>query len=85
MNTASSYKPYDLHKIEPTVRIGKNGLTKNQTDEIKKQLEKRKIIKIKMLKSFRRKEAGEMASKIAEKTNSEIISVVGFIIVVRKR
>ena len=38
--------------IEPTIRIGKSGITESQIEEIKKQLKKRKLIKIKFLRSF---------------------------------
>ena len=38
--------------IEPLVRIGKSGLTDSVVTEIKKQVEQKKLVKIKMLKAF---------------------------------
>ncbi|MGB9636673.1 MAG: YhbY family RNA-binding protein, partial [Thermoplasmata archaeon] len=38
-----------LNELEATVRVGKNGLTLSVINEIKKQLKKRKVIKIKFL------------------------------------
>ena len=39
-------------KIEPTIRIGKAGLSNSTIEEIKKQLKGRKLIKIKLLNNF---------------------------------
>lgn len=64
--------------ISPTVRIGKNGLTAETISEIKKQLVKRKIVKIKYLKSFDDREDSSLAEEIANKTNSIIIDKIGF-------
>jgi len=72
--------------IEPVVRIGKSGLTEPVINEIKKQLEKKKLIKIKMLKAFvSGKDKKEMAREIAEKTGSMLVHNVGFIVVVAKK
>ncbi len=71
--------------IEPIVRIGKSGLTESVINEIKKQLEQKKLIKIKMLKAFiSGKDKKELAKEIAEKTNSMLVHNVGFIVVLAK-
>ena len=72
--------------LEPIVRIGKNGLTEGTLNEIKLQLKKKKLIKIKLLKSFvQDKDRKELAKKVSSLTNSEIIESVGFIIVLYKK
>ncbi|MBW2980980.1 YhbY family RNA-binding protein [Candidatus Woesearchaeota archaeon] len=72
--------------LEPIVRIGKNGLTEGTINEIKLQLKKKKLIKIKLLKSFVQDEdRKELARKISSLTDSEIIESVGFIIVLHKK
>ena len=72
--------------IEPTIRIGKNGLTEGTITEIKKQLKKRKIIKIKLLRSFaEREEKDESARKIAELTNSMILERKGFVVTLKSK
>jgi len=38
--------------LEPVIRIGKNGLTESTIKEIKKQLNKKKLIKVKLLRAF---------------------------------
>ncbi len=72
--------------IEPVLRIGKNGLTEGMINEIKLQLKKRKLIKIKLLKSFvQDKDKKLLVQEIAHSTNSEIIESVGFILVLHKQ
>jgi RNA-binding protein len=73
-------------RLEPIMRIGKNGVTDNIIDELKNHLKRRKLIKIKLLKSFSEtNDKKKVAAEIAEKTNSEIISHVGFTVVLWKK
>lgn len=70
-------------EIEATIRIGKNGLTFTMLDEIKKQLKTRKLVKIKMLKSFiEDKNKKEVAEEIATKCKAVLIDLVGFVVVI---
>jgi len=72
--------------LEPGIRIGKNGLTDNAIQEIKKMLKQKKLIKIKMLKPFvADKNKKVLAREIAEKTDSELIHQVGFVVVLNKK
>ena len=46
-------------KLEPVLRMGKGGFSKNFMDELNKILNKRKLVKIKLSKSsFGKKEIG---------------------------
>jgi len=76
----------EARKIEPIMRIGKNGITENVVNEIVKLLKKRGYIKIKFLHSFigmeDRKEAGK---ELAEKSNSDIVEQVGGVVVLMKK
>jgi len=38
--------------LDPVIRIGKKGLSEESISEIKKQLKKNKLIKVKFLRSF---------------------------------
>lgn len=70
--------------LEPVIRIGKNGLTEGTIKEIEKQLKKRKLIKIKLLKSFiEGKDKKSAAKEVAEKTNSILVDQVGFVVVLK--
>ncbi len=72
--------------LEPILRIGKSGLTENLIKEIKRQLKKRELIKIKLLKSAEEREnRKKFAEEIAEKTGSELIYQVGFVVVLHKK
>ena len=70
----------------PLVRIGKSGLTDSVVTEIKKQIEQKKIVKIKLLKAFVGTEnKKKIAQDLAEKTNSNLVQNVGFIVVLSKK
>ena len=72
--------------LEPIIRIGKNGLTIGLINEIKRQLKKKKLVKIKLFKNFlRNKDKKLIAKEIAEKTNSILIEWVGFVVVLYKK
>ena len=72
--------------FEPVIRIGKSGLTEDSIKEIKRQLHKKRLIKIKLLKScLEKKDRKEFAKDIAEKTDSELIDQVGFVVVLNKK
>lgn len=71
--------------IRPLVRIGKNGINDNQINDIRKHLKKRKLIKIKLLKSFRKEETKDISLDIAEKTDSKVIHIIGFTFVLYKK
>lgn len=72
--------------LEPIVRIGKSGLTEGTINEIKRQLKKKKLIKIKLLRSFvQAQNKKTIIKEIASLTNSEIIESVGFILVLSKK
>lgn len=71
--------------LEPDLRIGKNGITDSLVLEIKKQLRKKKLIKIKILKSAREGlNKKEFANELARKTESELVELVGFVFVLYK-
>ena len=68
--------------LEPVVRIGKKGLTDETVQEIKKQLKKKKLIKIKVLRSGL-EDIGikELTDRLVEETGSVLVSRVGFVVV----
>lgn len=63
---------------KPTVWIGKGRISQQVLKEIGKQLKKREMVKIKILKSALQKgKARLVASKIAEQTGATLIDVRG--------
>lgn len=73
-------------KLEPVVRIGKSGLTEPIINEIKRQLKQKRLIKIKLLRSFIGKsERKQLAKEIAGRTEAELVDITGFTVVLSKR
>jgi len=63
---------------EPTVWIGKSGVTNALLGQIKRQLDANEMIKVKVHKtSLEDAEVAELAGKTAEETTSEIVDVRG--------
>lgn len=72
--------------MEPLVRIGKNGLTESVVNQVALLLKKRKLVKVKFLKSFlENNERKSSAAELASATGSELIEQVGFVVVLYKR
>ncbi|HLC49850.1 MAG TPA: YhbY family RNA-binding protein [Candidatus Nanoarchaeia archaeon] len=70
-------------RLEPAVRIGKNGLTENTLKEIDKVLVTRHLVKIKMLKTaFEKGEKEKIISDIVSSTDAELIDSVGNVFVI---
>ena len=79
-----------LHQRKAEINIGKRGIDKPVIEEIKKRLEKRGIVKVKILKTgilSSGMERQELAKTVAEKTNAVLIGVKGrtFILMKKKR
>jgi RNA-binding protein len=63
---------------EPTVWVGKNGVTEALLGQIRRQLEANEMIKVKVQQApLQDAEVAEIADKIADKTRSEIVDVRG--------
>jgi RNA-binding protein len=72
--------------LEPIINIGKAGLTDNVIEEIKVQLKKRKLIKVKFLKSaLKDKDKKQLAQELVDKTDAQLIHKVGFVVVLNKK
>ena len=76
----------DHNALPVLVRIGKLGITATVLDEIKKQIRKRKIIKVKFLPGHAAgKDKRQFAKELAEKTNTELVHQVGFVAVLQRK
>lgn len=71
--------------LQPLVRVGKNGFTPAVMEEIKKQVKKHHLVKIKLLRSFveaySRDQLKELLEKMCVQTSVILITKVGFIVV----
>jgi len=79
----------ELSPEKPTIWIGKEGASSQILNEISRQLEKREMVKVKVLKTaLKEEEIKEIASKVAQQTESTLIDVRGHTIILyrpRKR
>jgi RNA-binding protein len=76
----------EAKKIQPTIRIGKSGLSEGTMSEIKKQLKHKKIIKIKFLNNFiEGKDKKKEIENLINLTDSELIEKKGFTITIYKK
>lgn len=71
------------HKLQPTVRIGKSGITTAVIEELKAQVKNKKIVKVKVLGEDRH-EVKRISNELSEHTGAEIIDVRGNVIVLWK-
>jgi len=79
---------YVLKDEDPTIWVGKEGLTLQLATEIEKQLQKNKMVKIRILPAALQGEvtAQFIATDAAEKTNSGLVEVRGHVFILfRKR
>jgi len=67
-------------EISPTVHVGKEGLKESVAEEIKAQIKKNRLIKIKVLPGAET-ETQEIAVSIAEATGNVVVDVRGGVII----
>ncbi len=70
---------------QPTIWVGKDGASPQTTNEISRQLEKKKTVKVQILKSALNDESAKgIASKVAQQTESALIDVRGHTFILHK-
>ena len=77
-----------LKDENPTIWVGKDGLTPQLASEIDKQLQRSKMVKVRVLPAAMQGEstAQVIAANAAEKTNSALVEVRGHVFILfRKR
>ena len=70
--------------LTPIFQIGKNGINDNQIEQISNALEARELIKITLLDSTP-DDKHTIANDLAEKTNSDVVQIIGKKITLYKR
>lgn len=83
-------KRHVRHKLKdekPTIWIGKDGLSPQLSSEIEKQLDKNKMLKVKILKSAFQQDntAKAIASKAAEQAGASLVEVRGHVFILYRR
>lgn len=70
--------------IEPVINVGKNSITPELITSVKEAITKRELIKIGVLKNCL-DDPKELAKVIAQRSNSQVVQVIGKKIVLYKR
>ncbi|MEM2081421.1 MAG: YhbY family RNA-binding protein [Candidatus Bathyarchaeia archaeon] len=77
---------YKLKDENPTIWIGKEGLTPQLSNEIEKQLAQKKMLKIKILKTALEHETAQaIAVKAAEQAGAALVEVRGHVFIIYRR
>ena len=63
--------------IEPTIWIGRGGISQQQIQHVQKQLDARELVKLKLQKSALSLETTNIAQKISDATGSTVVDVMG--------
>ncbi len=78
---------HELKEEGPTIWVGKEGLSPQVTAQVEKQLQKAKMVKIRILKSALQTETAKaIATRTAEQVGAALVEVRGHVFIVfRKR
>jgi RNA-binding protein len=78
---------HELKEEKPTIWVGKEGLTSQVQAEVEKQLQKTKMVKIRILPSALQGDvtAKVIATKAAEQTDSALVEVRGHVFILYRR
>ena len=77
---------YKLKDEKPTIWIGKDGLTPQLSSEIEKQLNKNKMLKVRILTSALQQETAKaIATKAAEEAEAALVEVRGHVFILYRR
>ncbi|MBD3304409.1 RNA-binding protein [Candidatus Woesearchaeota archaeon] len=72
--------------LQPSMQIGKSGITEGLISELKTQLKNKKLIKVKFMKSFiEGKDRKHVAADLARKTDSVIVLQIGNTVALAKK
>ena len=77
--------------LDPVVTVGKSGLTDSAIEQIRLVLKKKKLIKVKLLRSFvsEQKDEGltikQVGLNLCDKLGAQLVDAVGFVVVLYKR
>jgi len=77
---------HELKEEKPTIWVGKEGLTPQVQAEVEKQLQKTKMVKIRILPSALKEETAKtIATKAAEQTGASLVEVRGHVFILYRR
>lgn len=72
------------NRLKPLYQIGKDGITANQVEGIDEYLERKELLKIKLLETCPISK-NEAAIELSAQTNSEVVQIMGNTIVLYRK
>lgn len=72
------------HNLKPLFQIGKEGITANQIDAIDEYLERKELLKVKLLETCPISK-NEAAIELSAQTNSDVVQILGRTIVLYRK
>jgi RNA-binding protein len=77
---------HELKEEGPTIWVGKEGLTPAVTAQVEAQLQRTKMVKIRILKSALETDTAKaIASRTAEETSAALVEVRGHVFILYRR
>ena len=77
---------HELKEEGPTIWVGKDGLSPTVLTEVEKQLQRTKMVKIRILKSALAQETAKaIAARTAEQTKASLVEVRGHVFILYRR
>ncbi len=73
----------DAHRLKPVVMIGHKGLTETVINAVDRALEDHELIKVRFI-DFK-EERRELADDLSRKTGSEIVEIIGNVLVLYRK
>ncbi|MHC1592813.1 MAG: YhbY family RNA-binding protein [Methermicoccaceae archaeon] len=75
-----------MNELEPTLQVGKAGITPHLVEELKEQLEKRKVVKVKLQRAAKLSMSiDEAARQLSAGSGGSVVDVRGGCIVLKRR
>lgn len=77
---------HNAASLMPVLRIGKSGLTPGMVAEVKRQVEQRQLVKIKLLRAATEaQDRHALAATLAASADAELVHFVGSIVILAKK
>lgn len=77
---------HELKEEGPTIWVGKNGLTASVVTQVDDQLERAKMVKIRILKSALASDTAKaIATRTAEQVDAALVDVRGHVFIIYRR
>jgi RNA-binding protein len=83
-NKQNKYLRGLAHTLKPVVMIGNSGITEGVLNELDARLAHHELIKVR-ISGADRDERQQMAEKLCEESNSELVTTIGHIAIIYRR